>query len=101
MAPRSSRSTTRDTVSDTAANPPRRNIVLMRVRTTNISGAKAESAEVRGPTGQRFQAWRQARGERYCERFGLDVGGDPSEVARARRRLRNARKVERRASCRR
>lgn len=69
----------------------------MRIRTSRVKGAKAEYKETRGPTGAAFRRWRSERGQRYLERFGLDVAGDPAEAAKARRRMRNARKQERAA----
>lgn len=48
--------------------------------------------DVRGPTGERYLQWRWGAGARGKARFGLGESADD------RRKLRSARKVERRAA---
>lgn len=61
-------------------------------------GPTAKYKETRGPDGARFAKWRNGRRARIAERFGYDVDKkgvlSPMDAA-ARRRLRNARKLER------
>lgn len=54
------------------------------------SGATATYDEVRGPTGDRYLKWRWGLADRMKARFGVGESKDDQ------RRLRNARKVERR-----
>lgn len=71
----------------------------MRIRVGYQAGAGAKYKDVRGPDGSRYLAWRWGLGERHSARFGYEAQKDGTVKAPSdddRRRMRNARKQERR-----
>lgn len=62
-------------------------------------GATAKYKNVRGPTGENYARWQRERRARLLSRYGLDETNALKVVTgEHRRRMRNARKQERRAA---